>query len=160
MKNFLRTNFQEHYERIIDEYNKEKDRKSIEATFEALLKFYEDLDNEEKRALKEGMDEETLAIYDLLAKPQLTPSEIKKIKRVAEALLVKLKEKLQGLYNWQNREPTRDAVRSLIRDFLWDEKTGLPLQCYAHTEVVKKAQDVFYHIYRAYPSVPSPYYEN
>jgi type I restriction enzyme, R subunit len=160
MKNPLRTNFQEHYEKIITEYNREKDRKSIEATFEALLKFYKGLDDEEKRALKEGMDEETLAIYDLLAKPDLTPEEIKRIKKISESLLRILKEKLEGLYNWQDREPTRDEIRVLITDFLWDEKTGLPVKYYAHAEVDKKAEDVFYHIYRAYPSVPSPYYTN
>ena len=64
-RNPLRTDFQEHYEKIIDEYNKEKDRQNIEATFEALLKFVQELDEEESRAVREGLDEETLAIYDL-----------------------------------------------------------------------------------------------
>jgi len=80
-KNPLRTNFQEHYEKIIAEYNKEKDRQNIEATFEALLKFVQGLDEEETRAMREGMDEETLAIYDLLSKPDLTAQEISRIKK-------------------------------------------------------------------------------
>src|SRR5271166_6384355 len=37
--NPTRTNFQAHYEEIIAAYNGEKDRATIEATFEALLKF-------------------------------------------------------------------------------------------------------------------------
>ena len=155
--NPLRTDFQEHYEKIIDEYNKEKDRQSIEATFEALMKFVQDLDVEESRAVREGLDEETLAIYDLLVKPDLNSQEIKRIKKVAKELLDTLKENLQGMYRFQDREPTRDAVKVLIKNFLWNDLTGLPEE-YTQKEVDKKAEAVFYHVYRAYPTVPSPYY--
>ena len=157
-RNPLRTDFQEHYEKIIAEYNKEKDRQNIEATFEALLKFVQDLDKEESRAVREGLDEETLAIYDLLVKPELKPQEIQKIKKVAKELLETLKAKLKDLYNWQDREPTRDDVRVLIRDFLWDEASGLPVDRYTPSDVNKKTEAVFHHVYRAYPTVPSPYY--
>jgi type I restriction enzyme R subunit len=157
-RNPLRTNFQEHYEKIIAEYNKEKDRQNIEETFEALLKFVQELDAEESRAMREGMDEETLAVYDLLLKADLTPKEIQRIKRIAKELLQVLKEKLKNLYRWQDKEPTRDEVKVLIRNFLWDEKTGLPVEHYSQSEVDKTAEDVFYHVYRAYPTVPSPYY--
>ena len=157
-RNPLRTNFQEHYEKIIAEYNKEKDRQNIEATFEALLKFVQELDEEESRAMQEGVDEETLAIYDLLLKPQLTSKEIQRIKKIAKKLLQVLKEKLKNLYRWQDREPTRDEVKVLITNFLWDEKTGLPVDFYSQSDVDKTAEAVFYHVYRAYPTVPSPYY--
>lgn len=157
-KNPLRTNFQEHYEKIVEEYNKEKDRQNIEATFEALLKFVQELDGEESRAMREGMDEETLAVYDLLLKPELTPKEIQRIKKVAKDLLEALKEKLKNLYSWQDKEPTRDEVKVLIKNFLWDEKTGLPVEHYTQSDVDKTAEAVFYHVYRAYPKVPSPYY--
>ncbi|MFH1777675.1 MAG: HsdR family type I site-specific deoxyribonuclease, partial [Candidatus Omnitrophota bacterium] len=157
-RNPLRINFQEHYEKIIAEYNREKDRQNIEATFEALLKFVKELDGEESRAMREGMDEETLAVYDLLLKPDLIPKEIQRIKEIAKALLSLLKEKLKNLYRWQDREPTRDEVKVLIRNFLWDEKTGLPVDFYSQSDVDKTAKTVFYHVYRAYPTVPSPYY--
>lgn len=157
-RNPLRTDFQEHYEKIIDEYNKEKDRQNIEAIFEALLKFVQELDEEESRAVREGLDEETLAIYDLLAKSDLKPQEIQKIKKVAKELLKTLKEKLKPLYKWQDKEPTRDAVKVLIRNFLWDDKSGLPVDRYNQSDVDKKTEAVFYHVFRAYPTVPSPYY--
>jgi len=35
----------------------------------------------------------------------------------------------------------------------------LPVECYSINDVEKKAEEVFYHIYRAYPTIPSPYYE-
>lgn len=157
-RNPLRTDFQEHYEKIVEGYNKEKDRQNIEATFEALLKFAQELDGEESRAVREGLDEETLAIYDLLAKPDLTLPEIQKIKKVAQALLKTLKTKLKDLYKFQDKEPTRDAIKVLIRNFLWDEKTGLPVDRYTQSDVDKKTEAVFFHVYRAYPTVPSPYY--
>jgi len=157
-RNPLRIDFQEHYEKIIKEYNKEKDRQNIEATFEALLKFVQELDEEENRAIREGLDEETLAIYDLLIKSDLKPKELQKIKKVSKELLKILKEKLKDIYRWQDREPTRDGVKVLIQNFLWDEKTGLPVEYYTQNDVYKKAEAVFYHVFRAYPAVPSPYY--
>jgi len=156
-RNPFRTNFQEHYEKIIAEYNKEKDRQSIEVTFEALSKLVQELDEEESRAVREGLDEETLAIYDLLVKPDLNPKEIQNIKKVAGELLGRLKGKLKDMYEWRDKEPTRDGVKVLIHHFLWDESRGLP-DCYTMSDVGKKTEDVFHHIYRTYPTVPSPYY--
>jgi len=121
------------------------------------LKFVQELDEEESRAVREGLDEETLAIYDLLIKPDLKPKEIQKIKMVSKELLKTLKIKLKDMYKWQDREPTRDKVKVLIRNFLWADATGLP-EDYTKSDVNKKTEDVFYHIYRVYPTVPSPYY--
>lgn len=53
---------------------------------------------------------------------------------------------------------TRDAVRIAIRDFLWSDETGLPVDAYDEAEVNDKAEAVFMHVFRAYPTVPSPYY--
>lgn len=54
--NPLRTDFQRHYEAIVVEYNREQDRITIERTFEALLKLVQELDEEENRAVREGLD--------------------------------------------------------------------------------------------------------
>jgi type I restriction enzyme R subunit len=64
-QNPLRTDFQRHYEKVVAEYNREKDRLTIEQTFEALIKLVQELDNEEARAMREGLDEESLALFDL-----------------------------------------------------------------------------------------------
>ena len=47
------------------EYDREKDRVTIERTFEALLKLVQELNEEESRAVREGPDEESLAVFDL-----------------------------------------------------------------------------------------------
>lgn len=158
MQNPLRTDYQEHYEKLVREYNQEKDRVVIEKTFEALIKFNEELSHEEKRALREGVDEESLVLFDLLSKPNLKPREIAKIKQVATALLSTLKAERLKVANWQQKESSRDAVKQQIYDFLYDERTGLPIEQYEEDEISDITDRVFLHIYRAYPELPSPIY--
>ena len=59
-RNPLRTDFQRHYEEIVAEYNREKDRVTIERTFEELLRFVRELAEEESRAVREGLVEESM----------------------------------------------------------------------------------------------------
>ncbi|MFD2644133.1 type I restriction endonuclease subunit R [Pseudomonas japonica] len=158
MKNPLRTDFQAHYDKLVDEYNLEKDRLTIEKTFEALLKLVDDLSAEERRAMEEGLDEETLALFDLLSKPQLSKGDTAKIKKVASELLEILKSERLRVENWREKESTRDAVKQKIYDFLWDDSTGLPVNDYNEDEIKVLAENVFRHVYRAYPTVPSPIY--
>lgn len=159
-QNPLRTDFQQHYEKIVAEYNREKDRVTIEQTFEALLKYEQLLKEEERRSLREGLDEESLAIFDLLRKPDLNAADIKKIKAVAVELLTRLKAEKLRIDHWRDKETTRDAVRVTIRDHLWSEDTGLPIENYTEEDVDQKAEEVFRHVYRAYPTLPSPFYSS
>jgi type I restriction enzyme R subunit len=41
---------------------------------------------------------------------------------------------------------------------LWSDATGLPDSSYTETEVDARSEDVFHHVYRVYPTVPSPIY--
>lgn len=157
-QNPLRADFQRYYEEIVAGYNREKERVTIEKTFEALLRFVNELDEEDSRAVREGLDEESLAIFDLLKKQDLSPSDIKWIKAVAVGLLERLKAEKLRVDHWRDKESTRDAVRIAIRDFLWSDETGLPVDSYDENEVNIKAEEVFVHVFRAYPTVPSPYY--
>ena len=159
-QNPLRTDFQQHYEQIVAEYNREKDRVTIEQTFEELFQFEQSLDDEERRSLREGLDEESLAIFDLLRKPGLGAGEIRKIKAVAVELLARLKAEKLRIDHWRDKETTRDAVRVTIRDYLWSDDTGLPVDAYTEEDVNKKAEEVFRHVYRAYPELPSPFYSS
>lgn len=158
MQNPLRTDFQQHYEGIVAEYNREKDRATIEKTFEALIKFVEALSEEEARAIREGLTEESLAIFDLLKKEGLASAEIKRIKTVSVDLLNKLKAEKLKIDNWREKEATRDAVRLAIRDFLWSEQTGLPVDAYDDREVEQKTEAVYTHVFRAYAGAASVFY--
>ena len=156
-RNPARIDFQRHFERIVSDYNAEKDRKTIEQTFEELLKFVETLSEEEGRAVREGLDEETLAIYDLLRKPDLTPGEIARVKKVAKDLLDALKADKLRIEHWQEKELARDGVRRAIGDTLYGDETGLPAS-YSGEEVERCTETVYRHIFERYPVLPSPYY--
>ena len=144
-QNPLRTDFQKHYEQLVSDYNSEKDAVNIERTFAALLVLAEELDGEQRRAVREGLDEETLALFDLLMKPDLEKSDIAKLKKVAVGLYEILKQQLDAMQDFAGKQATRDAVRVAITDFLYDDRTGLP-QSYEPDEVDVKAQAVFAHI--------------
>ena len=158
-RNPLRTDFQQHYEEVVTAYNREKDRVTIERTFEALLKFVQDLDLEENRAVREGLDEESLAVFDLLRKPELNAQDIRRIKTVAVELLETLKAEKLRVDQWRDKEATRDAVKVTIHDFLYSDETGLPTGAYSDDEVTFRSDEIFRHVFRAYPTLPSPYYE-
>ena len=85
---------------------------------ETLLKLVQELEEEESRAVREGLDEESLALFDLLKKPHLSAGEIKRIKAVAVELLKTLKAEKLRIDHWTDKEATRDAVRLTIKDFL------------------------------------------
>jgi len=156
-QNPLRTDFQRHYEEIVAEYNREKDRVEIEKTFAALLLLMNEMGDEEERAVREGLDEESLAVFDLLKKSELSPAEIKRIKAVAVELLATLKAEKLRIDRWRDKEATCDAVRQTIFDFLWSEATGLPENHYTETDIHTRAEEVYRHIYRVYPTIHSPY---
>lgn len=145
-QNPTRTNFQARYEEMVTSYNEEKDRLTIEATFQALLRFVAELDQEESRAMREGLDPEALTLFDLLAKPDLSKPEIERLKAVAASLLVTLEQRKQEIQGWRAKEATRDAIRQEIYDFLFDENTGLP-ESYTPEEIQLKSQIVFAHVF-------------
>ncbi len=157
-RNPLRTDFQQHYENIVAEYNREKDQVTIEKTFDVLLKLMDEMSEEEHRAAREGLDEESLAVFDLLKKPELSRKEIEQIKAVAMQLLQTLKTEKLRIDHWTDKEATRDSVRQTIHDFLYDDSTGLPVDKYTEDDVQARAEDVYRHIFRAYPTLPSPFY--
>ena len=66
-------------------------------------------------------------------------------------------EKLK-IDHWCDKEATRDAVHNIIRDFLWSDETGLLAGSYSEDEVEVRAGEVFQHVYRVYPRLPSPIY--
>lgn len=158
-QNPLRTDFQKHYEEIISEYNSEKDAAMIQKTFEALLTLVSELDAEEARSVKEGLDPEQLALFDLLMRPDISGPETKRIKKVASDLLATLKAEKLRVDRWREKEAARDSVKQAIIDYLWNEQTGLPAS-FGDEEVHARAENVYRHILRVYSEVPSPVYYN
>ncbi len=143
-QNPLRTDFQERFDEIVRDYNKEKDKNTIEATFEALIRLTAEMSEEEKRHVKEGLDtEEQLAVFDVLLKPELSKSEIKKIKSVAVSLLRELEKQMRDVQDIFSKTATRDRFRQSIYDFLYDDRTGLPVEQYSEDDLHIKTDLLF-----------------
>ena len=101
-------------------------RTSQDTRAEELIKLVRELDEEATRAAREDLDEESLAIFDILKKPELSRVETRRVKGVALELLQTLKAGKLRADHWREKEATRDAVRVTIHDFLWNDETGLP----------------------------------
>ena len=117
-----RINFYEKYQEIIQAYNQEQNRATIEKTFEELMHLSQSLSEEEKRYVREGFkSDEELSLYDLLLKDNLSKTEVKKLKDVAIELLAKIKGQLAGMDHPFDKPTTRATLIITIRDVLWQE---------------------------------------
>jgi len=143
-QNPTRTDFQQHYEKLVADYNSEKDAANIERTFAALLVLADELDTEQQRAVREGLDEETLVLFDLLLKPDLEKADIKKLKAVAVGLYETLQSQIESMQDFAAKQTTRDHIRVTIKNYLWDEHKGLP-GSYGEPEIEDKTEAIFAH---------------
>ncbi len=142
--NPARIDYYERYQAIIDAYNAEQDRATIEKTFMALMKLAEDLDTEQQRYIREGFSsDEELALYDLLFQDNLSRQEIKQLKEVTVDLYAKIKSKIAELDHWTEKQDTKAAVHNLIRDVLWEELPG----SYDKVHILKYRQRVYEYAY-------------
>ncbi len=143
--NPTRAEWLERFQELIEEYN--AGSLNVENFFQQLLLLTQGLNGEEQRGLAEGLSDEQLAIYDLLTRPapDLTESERKDIKRVAETLLATLKrDKL--VLDWRKGQRTRAAVQVEIEKEL---DGGLP-PAYDASLFQQKADAVFAHVFDSY----------
>ena len=117
-----RINYYERYQQIIDDYNSEKDRATIEKTFMELMDLANKMSQEEQRYVREGFtSDEELSLYDMLFRDDLSKTDIKKLKEVAASLLQKIKMKIAEFDHWTDKQETKAAIDNLIRDTLWAE---------------------------------------
>ena len=148
--NPLRIDYYQRYQDIVDEYNKDNKKDEIAIIFENLMKLVNDLDEEQKRYVKEGFDsDEELSIYDLLISGQsLSKDEIKKVKKLSQEMLAKIKMRIHELDHWRDKEETQSIISVMIRDLLWED---LP-ESYADTAIANYRQQIFEYVYHTYPA--------
>jgi type I restriction enzyme, R subunit len=159
-QNSSRIDYYVRYQQIIQDYNRETDRVTIEQTFEELLKLVQDLSEEDTRAIREGLSEEHLAVFDLLcaSKDNLDTKARNHVKQVAQLLMEAIKAQLKQLENWRDKESTKATIKSFIYDYLYSEDTGLPIDTYDDSDVDNLSNIVFLHVYQQYESAENhPY---
>jgi len=143
--NRTRMDYLERFQELIDAYN--AGSLNAEEFFQQLMNFARSLNEEEKRAVGEQLDEEELALFDLLTKPEIkmTDAERDRVKATARELLKTLKaEKL--VLDWRKRQQARAEVRVSIEKVL---DRGLP-GAYTPELFHAKATAIFQHVYDAY----------
>jgi type I restriction enzyme R subunit len=116
-RNKKRINYQEEFQRMIDEYNQGSANQEIH--YYKLLQFMKKLGEEDERHVREGLTEEELALYDivLLADIKLTEDEKDRIKMTVRKLLAALKkEKLRS--DWNTKQAVKAQVRNMIKTAL------------------------------------------
>ena len=115
-----------------------------ERFFEALKRFIEEMEEEERRAAREGLTERELAVFDLLTRPspKLTKAQEIEVRKVARELLQKLQA--ERLFpRWELNPETRSAVLSEIRVKLND----LPQEPYPEPLWNDKVEAVWQFVY-------------
>jgi len=122
------------FQKLVSEYN--TGSKAADDFLHDLLDFVGELNNEERRGLRENLSEEELAIFDILTQPdpELNPQE----RQFVKAMLARLKaDKL--ILDGRLRERAKAAVRVAIEesldklppvygDELWGGKVGRTYQ--------------------------------
>jgi type I restriction enzyme R subunit len=143
--NPTRVDLFERYQQIVSEYNRDKDEAEIQKVMEELFAHNDKLDDEERRYLREGLDnEEQLTVFDLLEKATLKKSERELIKKVAKELLDKLHSGQLQIDHWREKAAAQAQVQEAILKHLY---TALPMDVYLADEIEQKAGAIFAHLY-------------
>jgi type I restriction enzyme R subunit len=146
-RNPTRVDLYERYQEIVQEYNKDKDAAEIQKVMDDLFTFNDNLNEEEKRYLREGLEcEDQLAVFDLLQKDSLTQGDRDAIKKVAKELLDKLSGGKLQIDHWREKATAQAQVKAEIIKHLF---AYLPAGAYDAEEINLKANAVFAHIYTA-----------
>ena len=143
-RNPMRMDYQLKYEEIVAAYNREKDRVTIEDTFKALIELIEALDVEQLRAVEEGLDEDELAIFDLLKKDGLNRPEREKVKQASRELLEAINHRLAELDRFWEKEQTKAEMEVFILDAVYEK---LPPTAFTSEEKQAVATEVYNYVW-------------
>jgi len=144
-RNPRRMDYQLKYEDIVAAYNREKDRTTIEETFRRLLDLVNSLDEELKRAAKEGLSEDELALFDLLQKDGLDKTARERVKQASRDLLASIKARLAELDRFWEKEQTKADVEVFILDEIF---ASLPTPPFTEAEKKALAGNVYAHVWQ------------
>jgi len=143
-RNKSRIDYAAKFEKLIAEYN--AGRKDVDTFVIELISFARDLNEEEQRGISENLNEEELAIFDLITRPniKLNKKEREQIKKIARDLLDTLKAE-RIVLDWRKQQKTRAAVRVAIFDALEELPEPYTQELYG-----QKCELVYQHVYEAY----------
>lgn len=139
-RNPLRMDFYKKYQAIVADYNREKDRVTVEQTFAQLVALAASLDDEQARAAREGLNDDELALFDLLFKAGIGQAERERLKQASRELLRSLQSLLAPMPAWARNASTQAEVKVFILDELW---RSLPRPPFTEAEAETLAERVY-----------------
>jgi type I restriction enzyme R subunit len=84
------------YQEIIADYNREKDRATVEEAFARLFDLANSLDAEQQRAAQEGLSQDELALFDLLSQAQVSKADRERLEQASKGLLAQSSSRIPG----------------------------------------------------------------
>ena len=144
-RNPLRMDYYKKYQEIIADYNREKDRTTVEATFAQLVALAATLDAEQRRAADEGLSEDELALFDLLFKDSISKKDRERLKQASQGLLSSLRGLLAPMPGWLQNATTQAEVRVFILDRLYE---SLPRPPFTDAETEDVASRVYDYVWQ------------
>lgn len=144
-RNPMRMDYYKKYQEIIADYNREKDRVTVEETFAKLVALANSLDAEQRRAAEEGLSDDELALFDLLFKDSISKADRERLKQASKALLASLREVLRSMRDWRQNTATQAEVKVFILNTLWE---SLPRPPFTDDETEKAAGRVYDYIWQ------------
>ncbi len=144
-RNPLRMDYYKKYQEIVADYNREKDRATVEATFAQLIALAATLDAEQRRAAEEGLSEDELALFDLLFKDNISKKDRERLKQASQGLLSSLRGLLAPMPGWLQTATTQAEVRVFILDRLYE---SLPRPPYTDDETQDIASRVYDYVWQ------------
>jgi len=144
-RNPLRMDYYKKYQEIIADYNREKDRATVEATFTQLAELASSLDAEQRRFVEEGLSEDEYALFELLFRENITKVAREQLKQASRSLLTSLRDLLATMPRWTSNVQTQAEVEVFIRDYLWD---ALPRPPFSEEDAEVLAKRVYDHVWQ------------
>jgi type I restriction enzyme R subunit len=143
-RNPTRMDYYRKYQEIIADYNREKDRGTVDETFARLVELAQSLDAEQRRAVEEGLTDRELALFDLLCKENITKADRERVKQASKGLIASLVELLKPMPDWIQNTSTQAEVKVLILDTLWQ---SLPRPPFTDEETEAAAGRVYDYVW-------------
>jgi type I restriction enzyme R subunit len=143
--NPTRSDFMEKFQALIEKYN--LGTMNIDELMGHLMTTAGSLQIEDQRAIREGLTEEELALFDIITRPApgMTDKEVVRVKAMCRELLGVLKtEKL--VLDWRKKARAKSEVRRTL-EIKFD--TGLP-ESFDEALYDEKCEAAYHHIFSSY----------
>jgi type I restriction enzyme R subunit len=144
-RNPMQMDYYRKYLEIVAEYNREKDRVTVEQTFAELVKLANSLDAEQRRAAEEGLNDDEYALFQMLFRENISKTDREKLKQASKSLLASLRELLQRMPAWTKNSQTQAEVKVLVLDTLWQT---LPRPPFTDQDTEQLAERVYDYVWQ------------